>query len=73
MSEFVKTGLITSSDVLNGFSLVSMLPGPMFNIAGYVGALINGVFSGIISAFCIFLPGMLFMMFIIGKLDFLNQ
>jgi len=71
MTEFVKTNLITQTDVLNGFSLVSLMPGPMFNIAGYIGTIINGTFSGFLSAFSIFLPGMLFMFFIIGKLDFL--
>lgn len=71
MTEFVKTNLINQTDVLNAFSIVSMMPGPMFNIAGYIGALINGSFAGFLSAFCIFLPGMLFMFFVIGKLNFL--
>jgi len=71
MTEFVKTGLISQNDVLNGFSLVSLMPGPMFNIAGYVGTLINGTFGGFLSAFSIFLPGMLFMFFVIGKLNFM--
>ena len=71
ITEFVNTNLISQNDVLNGFSLVSLLPGPMFNIAGYIGTNVNGTFAGFLSAFSIFLPGMLFMFFIIGKLDFL--
>ncbi len=73
MTEFVNTNLITQNDVLNGFSLVSLMPGPMFNIAGYIGTLINGTLAGLISALSIFLPGILFMFFVIGKLDLINS
>ena len=68
MTEFVSTGFINQEDVLNGFSFVSLMPGPMFNIAGYIGVLINRTFAGFLSAFLIFLPGMLFMFFMIGNL-----
>lgn len=57
LTEFEK--VLTQKEVLDAFTVVSMLPGPMFNISGYIGALVNGVFSGFISAFFIFLPGML--------------
>jgi chromate transporter len=60
---------ISQKDILDGFSIVSMLPGPMFNISGYVGTLINGVYGGLLSAFGIFLPGMLFLFFALGILD----
>lgn len=73
MSEFVATGFISQEEVLKGFSFVSLMPGPMFNIAGYIGALINGIFAGFLSAFSIFLPGMLFMFFMIGNLKVLNE
>jgi chromate transporter len=69
LSEFTRIKLVTELDVLNGFSLISLLPGPMFNIAGYVGTLINGFFSGLLSAVCIFAPGILL---VLGTFPFLN-
>lgn len=59
MSEFSSKGYLSEIDVINGFSFISLLPGPMFNIAGFVGTLINGVFAGLMSAICIFAPGIL--------------
>ena len=41
-SEFHK--IISDEDILTAFSVVSILPGPMFNISGYIGTIINGVF-----------------------------
>ena len=40
----------------------------MFNISGNVGKLINGDLR-VLSAFSIFLPGMLFLFFVLGILD----
>ena len=73
MTEFVETGLINREEILKGFSFVSLMPGPMFNIAGYIGALLNGTITGFISAFFIFLPGMLIMFFMIGNFKVLNN
>ncbi|KAG2392156.1 hypothetical protein C9374_012408 [Naegleria lovaniensis] len=54
------TDYITEQEFLNGFSLVSCLPGPMFNIAAYVGAVIS---KSIVGAFlcwiALFLPAFL--------------
>ncbi len=69
MSEFSSKGYLSEIDVINGFSLISMLPGPMFNIAGFVGTLINGVFAGLMSAVCIFAPGILL---VLATFPFLN-
>ena len=73
MIEFVETNLISRDEVLKGFSFVSLMPGPMFNITGYIGTLINGTLTGFLSAFFIFLPGMLIMFFMIGNLKVLNN
>jgi chromate transporter len=69
MSEFSSKGYLSEIDVINGFSLISMLPGPMFNIAGFVGTVINGVFAGFMSAVCIFAPGILL---VLATFPFLN-
>lgn len=66
-SEFHK--IISDEDILTAFSVVSILPGPMFNISGYIGTIINGVLGGILSALFIFLPGMLLLF---GSLKFLS-
>lgn len=37
--------------------MVSTMPGPMFNIAIYIGALIGGVPVALLAEFFMFLPG----------------
>lgn len=74
ISEFTKKfHFISEADVLNAFSIVSVLPGPMFNIAGYIGTFINGIPSGFISAFFLFLPGMLLLFTALGFISFINE
>jgi len=36
-SEFSEMGYLTETQFLNGFAIVSALPGPMFSISAYVG------------------------------------
>ena len=69
LSEFTSSKHVSELDVINGFTLISLLPGPMFNIAGYIGTLINGLIGGLLSAICIFSPGILL---ILGIFPFLN-
>lgn len=59
LSEFTQLGLLTGKDVMIAFSFVSSIPGPMFNIAGYIGTVISGIIGGVLSALFIFLPGLL--------------
>ena len=66
ISEFSSSGYVKESDVLQSFSIVSMLPGPMFNIAAYIGVLVNGIVGGILSWFFIFLSGMLLLFTTLG-------
>jgi chromate transporter len=70
-SEFNK--IISDKDILTAFSVVSILPGPMFNISGYIGTIINGVLGGILSAFFIFLPGMLFLFASLKFLSYISD
>ena len=56
--EFAESGL-SENAFWNGFSLVSAMPGPMFNIAVYVGAYLQGVFGAIVCFVALFLPAFL--------------
>lgn len=71
LTEFKKS--ITEKDILNAFSIVSLLPGPMFNIAGYVGAFIDDILGGVLSALAIFTPGMLLLFSILKFINFIND
>jgi chromate transporter len=73
ISEFSSYNLIKESDVLNSFSIVSLLPGPMFNLSAYIGTLINGIKGGILSWFFIFLSGMLLLFTILGYMNRINR
>lgn len=59
LSEFSDKGYITETAFWNGFSIVSALPGPMFNLAIYVGALIDGLQGAIIGWVFLFAPSFL--------------
>lgn len=48
---------LTVEQFWNAFALVSCMPGPMFNIAIYIGALIGGLPIAILAEICMFLPG----------------
>lgn len=39
-NEVVTTGWVTETDFLTGFALVQAMPGPLFNFAAYLGALL---------------------------------
>ena len=59
LNEMIKLKLLEGNQVILSFSIVSLLPGPMFNMAAFVGASINGILSGVISALSLFAPGIL--------------
>ncbi len=54
--------LMEEAEVLNGYALVSLLPGSLLNIAAYSGVVISNIIGGIISGVMIFVPGFLFML-----------
>jgi len=72
-SEFIHTNLLTETQVLDSFALVSLMPGPMFNLAGYLGFKLAGLFAGLLSAICIFLPGLLLLFTGLGFMGFINK
>ena len=52
------------SDVLNGYALVSLLPGSLFNISTYTSVIIsNSLIGGIIGGLIIYIPGFLLILF----------
>ena len=55
--------IVEEAEVLNGYALVSLLPGSILNTAAYIGVITSNIIGGILSGFLIFIPGFLFMLF----------
>lgn len=72
-SEFTHDGILTETQVLDSFAMISLMPGPMFNLAGYLGFKLAGFFTGLVSALCIFMPGMLLLFTGLGFMSFINK
>jgi chromate transporter len=70
LTEYSNKKLLEESDVLDAFTIVSLLPGPMFNIAAYVGVMVDDFISGILSGIIIFIPGILIAF---SALPFINK
>ena len=76
-TEFVDyKSYLSSTEFLTGFALVQSIPGPVFSVSSFIGALsmreygIGGeILGGIFSAIGIFLPGTFFIFFIIRFWD----
>ena len=72
-TEFVEfKKYLTSQEFISGYALVQAIPGPVFSFSAYVGALsmrewgIGGqILGGFVAAVGIFLPGTLFIFFVI--------
>lgn len=56
MTEFNNLNLMTADEFWYGFSIVSALPGPLFNLSAYCGAIIDGVMGSIFSWLALFAP-----------------
>lgn len=67
--EVVPTGWMSKADFLTGYGAAQAVPGPLFTIAAYLGAMINGVKGAILATVAIFLPAFLLMA---GTLPFWN-
>jgi chromate transporter len=72
--EIVVRGWLDQDTFLAGYGFVQALPGPLFSVAGYVGATQGygppGLAGGLIALFAIFLPSLLL---VIGVLPFWDQ
>jgi chromate transporter len=72
--EVVLRGWLDQDSFLAGYGFVQALPGPLFSVAGYVGATQSygptGIVGGLIALFAIFLPSLLL---VVGVLPFWDQ
>lgn len=72
--EVVDRGWLDPDTFLVGYGAVQALPGPLFSVAGYVGAAQTygprGVVGGLIALFAIFLPSLLL---VVGVLPFWDR
>lgn len=59
MDTMVAGGWLTKMQFLQGFAIVSTLPGPMFNISTYLGAVYQGLPAACAAFMGLFLPGLL--------------
>ncbi|EAS07861.1 chromate ion transporter (CHR) family chromate transporter (macronuclear) [Tetrahymena thermophila SB210] len=59
-TEFTALNLITSDIFFNGFSVNNMIPGPIMNIAVYVGGFADGFKGAFIAYIFLYLPTFLF-------------
>ncbi|KAG6947980.1 hypothetical protein JG687_00015763 [Phytophthora cactorum] len=57
LDNIVMAGWVSKEQFLIGLALVQSLPGPLFNISAYLGALIYGVPGALISSVGLFGPG----------------
>jgi len=62
-SQFVETGWVDGNTFLAGYGLVQALPGPLFNFAAFLGAVMDGPLQGwmggVFAMVAIFLPSFL--------------
>jgi chromate transporter len=70
VTEYASKNLIQEWEVLDGYALVSLLPGSMFNLAGYTGVICENIFGGLMSNIAIFMPGFLF---VLAALPFMDR
>lgn len=55
----VTPGLVSKDDFLAGYGAAQAVPGPLFSVAAFLGARIDGVAGAITASIAIFLPGFL--------------
>ncbi|WP_091189271.1 chromate transporter [Paenibacillus catalpae] len=67
--EVVPTGWMSKADFLTGYGAAQAVPGPLFTLAAYLGAMISGVKGALVGTAAIFLPAFLLMA---GALPFWN-
>lgn len=70
LNEIVETGMLPNEVFLAGFALVGCVPGPMFNLAAFLGAAIAGFPGALRGAFGLFAPGIII---VLGLLPFWEQ
>ena len=71
LAEYSK--IIEEYEILHGYAVSSLLPGPLFNIAAFIGCLISGVIGGLIAFIFIMLPGIFLIMIILPHHNYLTK
>lgn len=63
--ELVRSGWMTTEQFLAGYGAAQLMPGPLFSVAAYFGAVINTGWpawvNAVVALFALFLPGLLLM------------
>eukprot|EP00644_Phytophthora_capsici_P009613 jgi/Phyca11/118075/e_gw1.35.254.1 len=59
LNDVVMAGWVSKEQFLIGLALVQSLPGPLFNISAYLGALIYGVRGAVVASLGLFGPGII--------------
>jgi chromate transporter len=68
--EVVRTGWLTGSQFLTGYGLAQAVPGPLFTLSAYLGAVIGGAPMAVLATLAVFFPSFLL---VLGVLPFWNQ
>ena len=68
--EVVRSGWVESGQFLAGYGLAQAVPGPLFTLAAYLGAVMGGVPFAVLATVAVFLPSFLL---VLGVLPFWNQ
>ena len=59
LHDFVNAGWVSKDEFLAGFALIQSLPGPLFNISAYLGALLYGPAGAVVGVLGLFGPGII--------------
>jgi putative chromate ion transporter len=59
ITELVDSGIMTEATFLYGLTIIQILPGPLFNFAAFLGAVIHGLWGALVAWILIFAPGVL--------------
>jgi chromate transport protein ChrA len=55
--------IIPKIDIIRGYAITTLLPGPLTNLATFIGTFVNSFLTGILALIFTILPGLLLMMF----------
>lgn len=59
ITELVDTNIMSEATFLYGLTIIQVLPGPLFNFAAFLGAVVSGLWGALVAWVLIFAPGVL--------------
>ncbi len=68
--EVVRTGWMTGDQFLTGYGLAQAVPGPLFTLSAYLGAVMGGLPLAALATLAVFLPSLLL---VLGVMPFWNR